>query len=305
MENPPWSLELSALTHMKKLWIPALLLAVATAHGGDRIVSTSGAVTETLFALGMEEEVVAVDVSSVFPEAANDLPKIGYNRQLSAEGILSMKPTLVLATEDAGPPEVLKQLADAGVKVVTLSNSPTAEAATDRILAIGVAVDRVLAAEKLVAELRRDLDFAKSLVERTESRPKVLFIYARGGGVMNVSGAGTSADAMISLAGGCNAVQGFDHYKPLTAEGAVSAAPDWILLTSRGLQSSGGIEELLKNPGLALTPAGKNKRVIVMDDLFLLGFGPRLGQATKELCEHLHPRVETARIAGKEIQKAP
>jgi len=290
---------------MKNLWIPALLLVVATVHGEDRIVSTSGAVTETLFALGVQKHVVAVDVSSVFPEEANALPKIGYNRQLSAEGILSMNPTLVLATEHAGPPEVLKQLADAGVKVVTLSNSPTAEAAAERILAIGAAVDRVPGAEKLVADLRHDLELAKSLVDRSESRPRVLFIYARGGGVMNVSGAGTSADAMIAMAGGDNAVKGFENYKPLTSEGAVSAAPDWILLTSRGLQSSGGIEELLKHPGLALTPAGRNNRVIVMDDLLLLGFGPRLGQAAKELCEHLHPRLETAGIAGKEIQTTP
>jgi iron complex transport system substrate-binding protein len=110
---------------------------------------------------------------------------------------------------------------------------------------------------------------------------------------MNVSGTGTSADAIITLAGGTNAVQEFENYKPLTAEGAVSAAPEFILVTSRGLESSGGIDGLLKQPGLALTPAGKNKRIIVMDDLLLLGFGPRLGQAAKELCEHLHPLPKT------------
>ncbi len=275
---------------MKHALITLLMISVtAISHASERIVSTAGPVTETVFALEAGDEVVAVDVSSVFPEAANALPKIGYARQLSAEGILSMNPTLVFATEDAGPPEVLKQLADAGVKVVSLSNDPTPEAAAERILTIGKALNRGDAAKTLVESLKSDLEVAQSAVARTESRPKVLFIYARGGGVMNVSGTGTSADAMITLAGGINAIQGFENYKPLTAEGAVAAAPDFILVTSRGLESSGGIDGLLKHPGLALTPAGKEKKVIVMDDLLLLGFGPRLGQATKELCEQLHP----------------
>jgi len=282
-------------THFMKNLLPfvALISFAVVSHAEERIVSTAGSVTETLFALGAEGDIVAVDISSVFPEAANAFPKIGYARQLSAEGILSMNPTVVFATVDAGPPEVLKQLADAGVKVVSLSNEHTPKAAAERIISIGDALDRGEAAKKLVEHLKTDLEVAQSHVMRTDSRPKVLFIYARGGGIMNVSGTGTSADAMISLAGGVNAVQGFENYKPLTAEGAVSAAPDFILVTSRGLESSGGIDGLLKQPGLALTPAGKEKKVIVMDDLFLLGFGPRLGQAAKELSERLHPMPKT------------
>jgi iron complex transport system substrate-binding protein len=111
---------------------------------------------------------------------------------------------------------------------------------------------------------------------------------------MNVSGTGTSADAIIELAGGKNAVTGYENYKPLTAEGAVAAAPEFILVTSRGLEASGGVDGLLKQPGLALTPAGKEKRVIAMDDLLLLGFGPRVGQAAKELCEKLHADPKSA-----------
>jgi iron complex transport system substrate-binding protein len=111
---------------------------------------------------------------------------------------------------------------------------------------------------------------------------------------MNVSGSGTSSESMIELAGGVNAVTGFTNYKPLTAEGVVAAAPDVILLTSRGLESAGGVDALLKQPGLALTPAGKARRVVAMDDLYLLGFGPRLGQAVKELCGKLHPVPKTA-----------
>ncbi len=277
---------------MKKIAL-LLLLAVSALRAEERIVSAAGAVTETLYALGAQDALVAVDVSSVYPDGAQALPKIGYARQLSAEGILSMKPTVIFVTEDAGPPEVLQQVEGAGVKVVRLSNEHTPEAAAERIRRIGRAVNKAEEADKIAAGLEADVRRAGALVAGTDIRPKVLFIYARGGGVMNVSGTGTSADAIIALAGGVNAVQGYSNYKPLTAEGAVAAAPDFILVTTRGLESSGGIDGLLKQPGLALTPAGKAGRVIAMDDLYLLGFGPRLGQAAGELCGQLHPAPKT------------
>lgn len=269
----------------------ALALPVQAA---ERIVSTAGAVTETIYALGAQDAVVAVDVSSVFPEAATKLPKVGYARQLSAEGILSMNPTQVFVTEDAGPPEVIDQVEKAGVKVVRLSNKHTPEAAVERILQIGEALGRKAEAEKLAETVKAELAEAAAQVAATSGKPSVLFIYARGGGTMNVSGTGTSADAIIELAGGKNAVTGYENYKPLTAEGAVAAAPDVILVTSRGLEASGGVEGLLKQPGLALTPAGKAGRVVALDDLYLLGFGPRLGQAVKELCTQLHAAPQSA-----------
>lgn len=274
---------------MKSLF-PVLLAAVLAipVHAAERTVSTAGAITETIYALGAQDELVAADVSSVYPPEATKLPSVGYARQLSAEGILSVNPTLVLVTEDAGPPEVLQQLESAKVKVVKLSNKHTPEAALERIQKIGEAVGRPAEAAKLVQSVSADLDAAKALVASAKGTPSVLFIYARGGGTMNVSGTGTSADAIIELAGGKNAVTGYENYKPLTAEGAVAAAPDFILVTSRGLEASGGVDGLLKQPGIALTPAGKDKKIIAMDDLLLLGFGPRVGQAAKELCEKLH-----------------
>lgn len=278
---------------MKK-YIFLFLVALSTLRAEEKIVSAAGAITETLYALGADKELVAVDVSSVYPEKANALPKIGYARQLSAEGILSMNPTVLLVTEDAGPPEVIKQVETAGVKVVKLENKHTPEAAVARVITIGEAVNRKAEAEKLAATMKAEIEAAKALASSQTSKPKVLFIYARGGGVMNVSGTGTSADAIIDLAGGVNAVKDYENYKPLTAEGAVAAAPDIILVTTRGLEASGSVEGLLKQPGLAMTPAGKAGRVISMDDLFLLGFGPRLGQATKELCEQLHQAPKTA-----------
>ncbi len=260
----------------------------AKAEAAERIVSTAGAITETVHALGVGSDLVAVDISSVYPEEMTRLPQIGYSRFLSAEGIVSMRPTLVLLNEDAGPASVLQQLKETGVRLVTLPNHHTPEAAIDRIREIGKLLQRTEEAERLVAELTADLDALARRVAQTEERPRVLFIYTRGGGTMNVAGKGAGVERMIELAGGVNAVEGFEGYKPITAEGVMAARPDVILVTTRGLESAGGVRSLLKQPGIALTKAGTQQRVIDMDDLMLLGFGPRMGKAANELFWKLH-----------------
>lgn len=274
-----------------RMLLALLLVSLGTSPlpAETRLVSTSGAITETIFALGAGEDLVAVDLSSVYPEKATALPMIGYARMLSGEGIISMRPTLVLANSDAGPPAVIEQLKAAGVNMLFLTNAHSPEAAAERIRLIGKALEKQDAAETLIGQMKAELQEVSEKIALTPSRPRVMFIYTRGGGIMNVAGRGTGAEAIIALAGGANAIQDYDGYKPLTAEGAVSAAPDYILISSRGLETSGGIDELLKQPGLAETPAGRNRRIIAMEDLLLLGFGPRLGSAAKELAEKLHP----------------
>jgi iron complex transport system substrate-binding protein len=263
-----------------------------------RVVSAGGAVTEIIFALNGGKDVVGTDISSVYPEAATRLPQIGYIRMLSAEGILSLKPTLLITTDEAGPPEAMEQIKGIGLQVLQLSSEHTVPALEERILKIGSILKAEPEAKKLVAQLQDDLKAAAAKVATQSDHPKVLFIYARGGGVMNVAGTNTSADAVIRLAGGINAAASYEGYKPLTAEAAVDAAPDVILITTRGLGSAGGIDELLKQPGLALTPAGKNRRVVVMDDLYLLGFGPRLGKAASDLCDSIHIPATASSVAA-------
>lgn len=266
-----------------------MTLPAPAAESGLRVVGGAGAITETIYALGAQDRLVAVDMSSVYPSEARKLPQVGYTRQLAAEGILSVQPTLLLINDDAGPPTALSQIEKAGVKIVRLPNDHTPEAAEERIRAIGQELGRTEQARQLIARLHAEIRAVRARAEGAGTHPKVLFIYARGGGVMNVAGRRTAADSIIALAGGRNAVEGYEGYKPLTAEAAAGAAPDVILVTSRGLETSGGVDELLKQPGLSLTPAGKARRVIAMDDLLLLGFGPRLGQAAKDLCDQLHP----------------
>ena len=273
-----------------------LLGSASTASAQDaeaeRILPLGGSVTEIVYALGEGERVVGVDASSVYPEAATEKPDVGYYRQLSAEGVLSLNPDLILALEGTGPPAVLDQLRSADVRVETIADEPTVEGAKQKIRRVAELLGRAEAGNELIAEMERQLAAARALREDADATPRVLFIYARGSGTMNVAGSGTSAEAMIELAGAENALTGIDGFKPLTAEAVVEAAPDVILMLTRGLDSVGGVEGVLEQPGIELTPAGENRRVVAMDDLLMLGFGPRLGTAVRTLTEKLHPELE-------------
>ena len=279
-------------------WIPCLGLITALlgttgdaeemANDSSRIVTLGGTITEIVFALGAGERVVGVDASSSFPEAVNQLPKAAYHRRLSAEGVLSLRPTLIIATTEAGPPEAIQQLKSAGVTILVLSHEPTVENAIAKIERIAAALNVQERGTALIQALKKKLSQVQSSIPQTAAQAKILFLYARGQGTLMVAGQDTAADTMIDLAGGTNAVRGYNGYKPLTSEAAVAAAPDLILLMDSGLESIGGAQGLWQLPGLALTPAGKQGRVLSMDGLFLLGFGPRLGQAALALNEALY-----------------
>ena len=264
-------------------------LAVAQAPGQPRVVSVGGAVTETLFALGAQGQLVGVDTTSLFPAEATRLPQVGYARTLSAEGLLALRPGLLLASAEAGPPQVLAQLRQAGVRVEVLDEQHRFEGVLARTQRMGQLCSREREAAQLVARLQQD--WATRPRPPAGPAPRVLFVLAHGGGQLRVAGEGTAADAMLQLAGARNALAGLQGYKPLTAEAALQAAPELILCTDQGLQVQGGADGLLKAPGLALTPAGRAGRVASMEALLLLGFGPRLPQAVAELTSKLHGRA--------------
>lgn len=272
---------------MKMIMVAVMGCATAlSAAESPRIVCLGGAVTETVWALGAGEQVVAVDDSSTYPAEAASLPHVGYYRMISAEGVLSLKPDLVLASEEAGPPEALEQLKQAGVTLERIPGSATVSGCVSRIRAIGTLLNRAEAAEELAGNIESSL---AELTAVTNQRAKVLFVFARGAGTLNVSGEGTAAHEIIQLAGGQNAVTEYKGYRPMTAESVAQAQPDVVLITASGLQSIGGAEALWQLPGLNATPAGHNQRVIALDDLYLLGFGPRLPAAVRELQESIYP----------------
>ncbi|CAM4193371.1 heme/hemin ABC transporter substrate-binding protein [Serratia silvae] len=256
----------------------ALCIALAfplTAVAAERIVSIGGDVTEIAFALGAGDEVVARDSTSLHPAAVQKLPDVGYMRQLNAEGILALKPTLILTTELAEPALVLKQLEDSGVKMVRIPGDTTVQAVPEKISVIADAINRSSQGKQLAERYQQQL----AAVANTPLPVKVLFVMSHGGITPMAAGQQTAADAIIRAAGLKNAMQGFSRYRPLSQEGVIASAPDLLLVTTDGVRSIGGRENLWQLPGIALTPAGKNRRVLIVDDMALLGFGLETPQA--------------------------
>ena len=247
------------------------------------LVTLGGSITETVFALGQGDKVVGVDVSSLYPLEATKLPKVGYYRQVSAEGVISLAPKMVIASASSGPKDVLEKITNVGIRLESIPATKTFAGAKARIQAIA----KLIGAEDKGNELIAKLDQQIQGVKKAETPKKVLFIYARGAGSLNVAGTKNAADEMIRLAGGVNAVSEYEGYKPINSESIVAAAPDVILMTSRGLKSVGGAEAVAQLKGISLTPAAKNKAIIEVDDLLLLGFGPRTGEAVTDLAAKL------------------
>jgi len=250
----------------------------ATPATEPRLVLVGPTITETVFALGAGAQVVGVDdISLALPGVAGK-PKVGYQRALSAETVLALRPTRLLATEEAGPPGVLEQLRTAGTDVVLFPNRPTLDEARKRIREVASRLGREAQGEALVAELEKDLKVAAERVAAAKGRKplKVLAIYARGANALMVAGTETASDELIRLSGGVNAVPGFSGHRPLTAEEVVAAAPDLVLIPTGSLQAVGGAEGLSKVPGLAQV---KGWKVTSVDDVNFMGLGPRLGKA--------------------------
>ena len=258
-------------------------------HLEHRIVSLGGGITEILFALKMGKYVVGVDASSSYPPEVRSLPQVAYHRRLSAEGIISLQPSMVIASTEAGPPEVLQQLRDANVELVILPHEPTVNSTLDKIALIGKALKTQDHANILSNKIKEGIDSLLIHYIPDNLKVKVLFLYARGQGNVMVAGTKTGAHEIIGLAGGKNAISEFEGYKPLTSEAVISSAPDVILLMDSGLQSLGGTNALWELPGMALTPAKVKNRVLTMDGLLLLGFGPRIAEAAQSLHESLYP----------------
>ena len=257
--------------------------AVAHAEAPKRIVSIGGALTETIYALDAGDLVVGSDTTSHYPPAAASAPKVGYMRALSAEGILSLSPDLVILSEEAGPPTVLEQLKSAGVSMLQLEAGRTIEDVKENIKILAETLEKQREGENLISGINGAVTKLQEAIAAQGTSKSVMFILQHSGGAPMVAGSKTAADSIIKLAGAENAVTGYDGYKPLSPEAATSLAPDILLVTTQGLEQSGGEASLLAAPGVSLTPAAKNGHVVAMDALLLLGFGPRTAEAALEL----------------------
>ncbi|MEM7670079.1 MAG: ABC transporter substrate-binding protein [Pseudomonadota bacterium] len=281
---------------MMRFLVAALIAFALPASAAERIVVAGGDLTEIIFALGAGERVVGVDLTSTFPAETGDLPQIGYVRKLSAEGVLSLRPDLVIAAHDAGPSIALEQLAAAGVEIATAPPTPSAWDIAEKIQFVGDELGVASQARNVAAQFTADLEEVLTKVDRLPERPRVLFILSIRGGALLAAGRDTQAHEIVTLSGGENVAASFDGFKPMNREAVLAARPEVIVMMAQHAERSGGIDTILARPELALTPAGQNGRAITMDGMLLLGFGPRTPQAIAELAARLQP--EAAEAAG-------
>ena len=257
----------------------------------QRIVCIGGALTEIIFEMGAQSCLVGVDSTSTFPKEASLIAQVGYARSLSAEGILALAPTSVIATEEAGPPGVLRQISAAGVAVEVLDSGYRYEGLIQRIVRLGRLLNDESEAVALLERLNLEWNqlHASSLAHSAilATPPRVLFLFAHSSSRLMAAGTQTGAHAMIEYAGAINASSEYSGYRPLTPESLVSARPDILLMTEHGFRALGDLSAVLKLSGVMQTPAGQHQHIITMDASLLLGFGPRLPIAVKYLKSQL------------------
>lgn len=253
----------------------------------SRIIPLWDSLAEITFALGLGANVVGRDTSTTFAQAKK-LPVVTQAHDITPEAVLSLRPTLLLADEQTGPEEALRQIRDIGIPVVVFRRPTKVSEIGPQIQDVADALGVSEVGRSIAAKATAEIDeIAKRAVPAGAKKPRVAFLYLRGNaGVALLGGPGSGADSMIQYAGGTDAgtaIKLTGGFTPLTSEALVKAAPDIILMTTTGLKSVGGIEGLLQVPGVAQTPAAKNRRVVSMEDGLLFSFGTRTAGALRTL----------------------
>lgn len=252
----------------------------------DRVISIGPGTTEIIYALGVESNLVGNCASSNYPIEANDIPKVGYQRILPSEGIISLYPNIVFLTDQAGPKSVIHQLEKVNIDVVYLKSALSLEDLFFNIQTISSTLG-IKKGDNLIDDLKSQHDVLKERLLLLNHKPTVLFILGHGG-VNRVAGKNTAANSMIELSGGVNVINEFEGYKPISSEYYVEFDPDYILTTTLGIDAEGGMDKFKNLPGIKETRAVKNNNIIIFDAQYLLGFGPRVIDAALDLNSRLY-----------------
>lgn len=260
-----------------------------------RIVSLNGDITEIIYELGLGENVVAVDVTTTYPEEAAAMNEagetVGFAQQLTAEAVLRFEPTLVIGDTQVAPTEAIEQLRQAGIPVVIIETQTTLAGVETKIRQIAEILGLPNEGMELADRVMGEIEAATELASGAEEMPRVAFVYLRGPQVIFLFGAGMPTQAMIE---GANAIDagvaaGVRGPAPLTPEALVGAAPEVIILPEAGLEAMGGIDAFEAIPGVSDTPAAQSDSYLVYDEAYFFNLGPRTGQALMELVTDLHP----------------
>jgi iron complex transport system substrate-binding protein len=264
-------------------------------NDASRIVSVGGAVTEILYALGKDKNVVGIDTTSLYPQrAAAEKPSVGYMRQLSAEGVLGLKPSVILAIDGAGPKDTLGVLQSAGVPLVVVPDVFTGNGIVEKIRTIALATGAKERGECVVERVRADLATLDRLEAGIKKPKRVLFVLSFVNGKAMVSGSNTAADGMIRMAGAENAITAYEGYKQISDEAVIAARPDVVMTMERGGPGTVTSDAVFAHPAFAVTPAAANRTFLSMEGLYMLGFGPRSAQAARDLAISLYPELKAA-----------
>ena len=234
-----------------------------------RIAVAGGSITEILYFLGAEDRIAAVDTTSIFPPQAKAFPSVGYVRALSAEGLLSVRPTLILCEQDMGPPNVLTQVAGTGVSIIQVPEAHTADGILRKIRCVASILGLSTLAHSRIAEtLTPTVTEINALRASATAKPRAALILDTSGGSLVAAGTGTSGTGLLDVAGAENLFTSFSGWKPVSAEAILKARPDFVIVALTQPDS---------NASLNLLPRASEdgSETITLDAVAALGFGPR------------------------------
>ncbi|MFY9105524.1 ABC transporter substrate-binding protein [Aliarcobacter cryaerophilus] len=242
----------------------------------SKIVSVGGSITETVVALGHSNELIGVDLSSSYPkEITSKLPNVGYWIDLPQEGILSLKPEIVIISNQAGPKKLVDSLPSYGIKTYIIDDQPSIESAKKKIMQVGEVLKEEQKAQEIIARIEKNVSKMQEEI-KSKKKPKVLFLFSRGEGTTMAAGTATKAGVMIGLAGGENIIT-TKQFSQISGEAILQMNPDVIITSNHTVET--GIDKNIVDS----TNAGKNGKIFNMDMILISGFTVRTDYALQEL----------------------
>ena len=259
-----------------------------SASDSSRIVAAGGSITEILYFLGLSDKLIGVDSTSNYPPEAAEFPVVGYVRQLSTEGLLSLAPTLILGENDMGPPTVLKQLESTGVETIVVPEIHNAQGIVDKIDCVATVVGE---ADSFSTQMRDELESLLNELasfRQAETSPRAGFILSLTEGSLLASGGGTSAAGFLEMIGAENVFAEFDGWKSVSKESLIRVNPDFLIFTDRAINTFDDESAIRKHDAVSITNAAKHDGIIVRDGMSMLGYGPRTLSVAVDIARSIH-----------------
>ena len=255
----------------------------------SRIVVAGGSITEIIYLLGQGDKIVAVDVTSNYPEETKNITSIGYVRNVSTEGVLSLAPSLILGEDDMGPPNVVKQLKGMNADLRIIHEEQTVNGIIEKIRCVASIIGKEDLASQII---EKDINpvlikLKENQISNKKNKKKIMLVLSMQGTSPMVAGSGTSGDSFIKMIGGDNIFSSFNGWKNVTAESILKLNPDYIIIPEKDLHKQSKVTEIVNNPIFSNTNAGKNNNFLFEDGMAILGFGPRTIYAAFDLSEKI------------------